>query len=67
MSEDFDQELQDFYSDICEVVEEHGDNTEEMAELIDSLGEFRESWMDTYSVTGLLWLTPPEMTQEDTK
>lgn len=60
-----DEELQQFYSDICGVVEDHGDNDEQMVNLIDSLQEYRQAWMDTYAVTGTIWTIPPEDTVGD--
>lgn len=63
MSNLTEEEAQSFYSEVCGLVEEKGKgDIEKMVELIDSLEEFRESWIDTYSVTGLLWLGAGENT-----
>lgn len=50
------EELEDFYYDLCALVEDHADgDVEKSVQFIRSLDKFRESWLSTYSVTGLLW------------
>jgi len=48
-------EIDEFYSDICSVVEEHSHTDREKSELIELLEPYSEEWLTTYHVTGVLW------------
>ena len=50
-----DEEIQEFYADVCEVIDDHADNTSERYDLIDSLPEFWDEWMDNFGVSGQFW------------
>lgn len=56
-----EEERQQFYADLCGLIEKYGDNDiDTMVELIESLDTFRDSWLDTVSVTGALWINATE-------
>lgn len=60
-----EHQRQQFYTDLCGLIEKHGDeDIDVMIELIESLDTFRDSWMDTASVTGRLWINATERKEE---
>ena len=64
-TETSEYQRQQFYADLCGLIEKHGDkDMDTMVELIESLSTFRQSWLDTVSVTGALWLNATERKEE---
>jgi len=50
-----------FHQELCDLIDKHSDSTEDKHELIKSLDEFSDVWTETYSVTGLFWVTKEEV------